>query len=333
VGRAPGTEDGLSTVFFAPKFRESIINTLWNSVRSLGPEISNPAFYKNRRLAGGMALSFGLYAATNKFLNGHYMWQNPSTHQFDLQIPTGNGNYAYIPFMPTFAAVPRNLMGGALSTASGDLKGATQQFSSILAAPLQLFGQLYSNKDFYGRPIYADTDPGTTKAVKIAGYLGLNTIPPFIKETVNYIEKKGTVPLYQSITTGMELPIKYGSDAKNNTSDFYNALDNYNTLHAKAMSDFKPTFDKIQSLIQAGQNDEAQKLVDGLSESDYTLYKDSKAGATRAGTSKAEAQFLPTYQKIKALITGGKSDQAQSLVNGLSESDYKLYQALKKKNL
>jgi len=158
-------------------------------------------------------------------------------------------------------------------------------------------------------------------------------IPPFIKEAVNYIAAKGKTPLYQSITTGMELPIKYGSDATNNTSDFYNALDNYNTMHAQALTAFKPTFDKIQQLIQSGQNDQAKKLVDNLSDSDYTLYKDLKAGSTRSSTTKAEAQFLPTYRNIQSLVQQGKTDQATQLLKGLSASDYKLYQSLKKKNV
>jgi hypothetical protein len=333
IGRARGTEDALSTVFFAPKFRESIIDTLWNSLRSITTEISNPAFYKNRRLVGGMAFSFGLYAGANKYMNGHFMWQNPSTHQFDLQIPTGNGNYAYVPFMPTFLAVPRNLLGGVLSTAQSDLKGATEQFSSVLAAPLQLFGQLYANKDFFGRPIYADTDPGTIKAQKIAGYLGLNVVPPWIKETVNYIEKRGQVPLYQAITTGMELPLKYGSDLKNSQSDLAQAMQNYQTQHAAAINSFRPTYDKVQSLIQGGKNDEAQKLVDALSDSDYQLYKDIKAGDTRKNTSKGEAQFLPTYRQIQSLLQNGKTAEAQKALDGLSDQEYKYYQALKKRGL
>jgi hypothetical protein len=333
VGRSQGTKDGLSAAFYAPPFRESIINTLWNSVKSVTTEIGNPAYYKNRNLLAGMGLTYGLYAAANKYFTGHYIWQNPSTHQFDLQIPTGNGNYAYIPFMPSFLAVPRDVLGGTLSTAEGDLKGATQEFTGVLSAPAQLFGQLYANKDFYGRPIYADTDSGAVKAQKIASYLGLNTMPPFVKEAVNYIQNKGTTPLYQSITAGLALPIKYGSAAKNNTSDFYNALDNYNAQHAQAMNAFKPTFDKIQQLLQSGQKDEALKEVNALSDSDYELYKDLKAGTSRSSTTKAEAQFLPIFRSIQKLLQDGKTDQANGIVNGLSDSDWKLYQSLKKKNI
>ncbi len=333
VGRAPMTEDSLSTAFFAPKFRESIINTLWNSGRSITTEFSNPAFYKNRRLVGGMALTFGLYTGANKFMNGHFMWQNPSTHQFDLQIPTGNSNYAYVPFMPTFLAVPRNIFGGVLSVGQSDLKGATQEFSSVLSAPLQLFGQLYANKDFFGRPIYADTDPGAVKAQKIASYLGLNVIPPWIKETVNYIAKKGQVPLYQAITTGMELPIKYGNDLKNSQSALAQATQNLAMQHAAALDSFRPTYDKVQSLIQAGKQDDAQKLVESLSDSDYQLYKDLKTVDTKKNTSKGEAQFLPTYQQIKTLIQNGKTADAQKVLDGLSSQEYKFYQALKKRGI
>jgi hypothetical protein len=278
-------------------------------------------------------LSYGLYTAANKFLTGHYIWQNPSTHQFDLQVPTGSGNYAYVPFMPSFLAVPRDILGGTLSTFEGDLKGATQQFSGVLSAPVQLFGQLYANKDFYGRPIYKDTDTGAVKGEKIASYLGLNVVPPFVKEAVTYIENKGTTPLYQSITAGLALPIKYGSDAKNNTSDFYDALDNYNAMHAQAVAKFKPTFDKIQQLLQSGQKDQAQQILNGLSDDDYTLYKDALAGQKSASTTQAEAQFLPTYRNIQNLVKQGNTSQAQVLLNGLSDSDYKLYQKLKGKGL
>ena len=187
----------------------------------------------------GVGLTYGLYNATNKYFNGHYTWQNPSGHQFDLQIPTGNGNYAYVPFMPTIMTIPRDLAGGTLSLAEGDIKGATSQFSGVFSAPLQMFGQLYANKDFYGRPIYNDTDPRGVKAAKITSYLGLNSAPPFVTSAVNYIENRSSTPLYQSLTTGLALPIKYGSDAKNNTSDFYNALENI-TQHAQAAGAFSP---------------------------------------------------------------------------------------------
>ena len=333
VGRSRGTEDALTTAFYAPRFRESIVNTLWNSLKAVTTDISNPAFYKNRQLLGGMAFSFGLYTAANKYLNGHYIWQNPSGHQFDLQIPTGKGNFAYVPFMPSFLAVPRNLIGGGLSLAQGDLQGATQQFTSVLSAPLQLFGQLYANQDFYGRPIYNNTDPGTVKAQKIASYLGLNTVPPFVKEAVTYIENKGTIPLYQAITTGLNLPVKYGSQATNNKSAFYNALTNYDAQHAQAIAAFKPTFDQIQQLIQSGQTDKAQQIVNNLSDSDWALYKDLKTGNTTASTTASEAQFYPTYQQIQSLIAQGKTAQAQAMVDGLSDADYKAYQRFKSENL
>ena len=43
VGRSRATEDALSSVFYAPRFRESIINTLWNSLKAGTTEIKNPA--------------------------------------------------------------------------------------------------------------------------------------------------------------------------------------------------------------------------------------------------------------------------------------------------
>ena len=279
-----------------------------------------------------MAIAYGIYVALNKKLSGHYIWDNPSGHQFDLQIPSGNGNFVYIPFMPSFLAVPRNVIGGALSLAQGDLQGMTQQFTSILSAPLQLAGELYANKDFYGNAIYKNTDPGTVKAQKIASYLGLNTVPPFIKETVAYIQQAGKMPLYQAVTMGLNLPIKYASAASTNSNIYYTALTNYQNAHAAALLNFKPTFDQIQQLAQSGQTQQAQQLLDNLSDSDYALYKSLSTSAKTASTTKAEAQFMPTYQQIRSLVQSGQTAQAQQMLDGLSAEDYKIYQLLNKKN-
>jgi hypothetical protein len=106
-----------------------------------------------------------------------------------------------------------------------------------------------------------------------------------------------------------------------------------NDPHSQAVENFRPTFDKIQSLIKAGQTDQAQQMLDALSPSDYKLYQGLKTGASRTTTTKSELQFLPTYQEIKSLISSGKTDEALSRVNALSDADYKLYQALRKKGL
>ena len=52
VGRSQATKDGLSAAFYAPPFRESIVNMLWNSLKSVTTEFGNPAYYKNRRFLG-----------------------------------------------------------------------------------------------------------------------------------------------------------------------------------------------------------------------------------------------------------------------------------------
>ena len=99
------------------------------------------------------------------------------------------------------------------------------------------------------------------------------------------------------------------------------------------MQQFKPTFDQIQSLVKAGSKDEAQKVLDNLSDSDYQLYKDTLAVEKRGATSKGEAQFLPTYRQIQSLVNAGKSDEAQQTLDGLSDQEYKYYQLMKKKGL
>ena len=98
IGNAegPGPQDALSSVFYAPRFRESIVNTLIKYMKAGTSEIKNTAS-TDRQLLAGMAIAYGIYVALNKKLSEHYISDDPSGHQFDLQVPSGDGNFVYIP--------------------------------------------------------------------------------------------------------------------------------------------------------------------------------------------------------------------------------------------
>lgn len=329
AGRSLKTQDKLSASLFAPKFREGILNTLFNTVKSVTTEIRNPAFYKNRRLVAGMAITYAAYNALNYKLNGNFMWSNPNGHEFDLRIPRDNGEVVYMPFMPSFLAFGRNLVSGVLNVGKGDFKTAGQQFSGVLSMPFQIGSQVLTNKNYFGNPIYADTDTTSTKLLKIAKYVGLAVNHPYVAELMNQISDKK--PLYQSISTALELPLKFSSQTKEQQAQFYDALDKQRLDQARANDAFLPVFTQIQGLIKAGKNDEAQSQLDNLSDSDYEIYKNMKAAETRGGTIKSQQAFLPTYNVIRTKVLSGDLQGAQAQLDGLSDDEYKFYSQLNTK--
>ena len=332
AGRSKGAEDLLSAVFFAPKFREGIIRTLWNTGRSITTDIRNPAFQKNRRLALGMAITYASYNALNKQLNGNYMWENEPGKEFDLKIPLPDGQYTYLGFMPSFLAFARNIGSGILATGQGDIKTAKQKFGSVFSMPLKVMAEVSANKDYFGRTIYNENDNGKTKAEKIAKYIGLDVSHPFITETMKQLFPEFTLgkgktapPIYQSISQALELPFKFNTVDQVAKSQFYKAMDEHKKVQYQATQDFKPKYDHIVELTQKGLTDQAQGALDDLSDQEYEIYKSILASDKRYQTQKGEADIYDTVIQVRQLMKEGKNDEAQKIVDGLSDEEYRLF--------
>lgn len=339
--RARKTSDALSAVFFAPVFRESVFGVLANALKSITPssvdlnlgvtrfkgELSNPAFYRNRRLVGGMVFTFAMYQLFNKVMNGSYTWQNPNGHEFDLRVPLADGNNMYIPFMPSFLALPRAAASSALGFAKGDIKTGEQQASSFFSLPLQTTLQLYANKDYFGTAIYKDTDSAAVKAEKIGQFIGLAASHPFVHAVVDGIEKKQ--PIYQSLSEAATLPLKFQQDSTIDKGAFYDALGNAQQQNADASGPAADTYGQVQQLLQAGDKAGAQKIVDGLTDDQYKAYTNYKRAQTSKNTTAAESALFGTYQQIQQLAKEGKTDQAKAMVDKMSDADYHTYQLLK----
>lgn len=286
-GRSKKTQDQLSAIFFAPTFREGIINTLFNTgkagvdlAKNLGGARGplDPTLIKNRKLLAGMTITFVLYNLLNASLNDddddengkEWMFDNPKNRKFALQIPTDDGTLVYVEFMPSFLAFARNMISGALALPQGDFDTAKQKFGSVLSMPIQVFTQIWANKDYFDREIYKETDTGGQKALKIAQHLGLSVNHPYIQETIYQIQDKK--PLYQSIITGLELPLKFSTKDKVATGEYYDALDKKAKENARAKSKVQPIYDKVQKLKNEKKFEEATALVNSLSEDEQIIY-------------------------------------------------------------
>ena len=228
--------DTLSTFAFAVRFREGLINTYWNTIKSLSPaEWNNPAFSQNRKLIMGMTVSFLGYDYLNQKLNGHHIWENPAGKKMELMIPGKDGKIYYTPFMPSQLAFFRNAVEGAAALKDWDTKTAVQKVGSNLAMGLKLTTDIIGNKDYFGNEIYDSQAPGMEQLSAIAKYVGQNANHPYIKGVWNLV---------------------------------LNA-------NAKSQKIY-PTYDKISKLIDDNKREEADLIIAGLSPEDKKAYQEMK---------------------------------------------------------
>lgn len=322
--RGDEAEDTLGATFFAPKFREGIINTLYNTgeagydfIKNLGGLKApvNPSLVRNRRLLLGMIITYLLYNMLNRHLNdddddengGENIWENPSNKKFALQIPTEDGTLIYVEFMPSFLSFARNMVGGVISLATGDISTSTQQFGSVFSMPIRTTSEILANKDYFDRPIYKETDSGIDKALKIAKYIGLSVNHPYVTEVVNQLQDKK--PLYQSLITGLELPLKFSTKDKVAQGEYYDALDKKAKENAKIKSTVQPVYDKIQKLKLEGKISEATNLYNELNEDQKIVYNRIR-----------ESPYETTKVKTEAIDTAlNKLNSGEARLNQLEK--------------
>lgn len=223
--RPKDVENALSTFFFAPKFRESMINFWGENIKAILPEvkrqdgklrinidnIKDPASRQNQKFMVGMLVTYGLYSALNKALSGHWMHENKDGKEFFLEIPKGDGRSIYVSFLPSVATVPRRVLEAVSLLKEGDIAGAIERGGTFLSQPVQTGIQMLTNKTFYGGPIYKEDDAAPIKLAKIAGYgLGQN-LHPYLGEPIELLQGRKTpgetamgmleLPAYPSAST------------------------------------------------------------------------------------------------------------------------------------
>ncbi len=312
-GRSKATQDKISALFFAPYFRESVINTLYNTgvagvdfIKNLGGLRSplDPTLQRNRRLLIGMILTYFLYNLLNKALNdGDNLWDNPANRKFALQIPSDDGTLTYIEFMPSFLSFARSMASGAINLASGDYSGAEQKFGTVFSMPIKIVTEILGHSDYYDRDIYKETDTGAQKTLKIAKYLLLQTQHQYIAEMMYQIEEKK--PLYQSIISAMELPLKFSSRDTIARNEYYDALDAKAKQNARDKERIQPTYDEVQKLKDAGDFEGANAVYNSLSDEDKVIYKKIMRTPANMSASKEDAYS----QAMADWETGDKNQQ------------------------
>ncbi len=314
LGRTQNAKDVFAASFFAPKFRESIINVFANAAKSYTTEFKNPAFGRSRSLVLGMILSYISYNYLNQQLNnGDNMWDNEAGREFQLKIPLPGGRIVYTDFMPSVLSFVRNMGSAAIAFASGNNKVGIQKTGTLFSMPIKTASEVISNSDYFGRPIYAATDDAKTKATKAIEYMGLSVTHPYFSELLNYFQ--GKQDIYKTIVTMTELPLKFSTEDKANISRAYDAKIAKQELNATERSKITDTldiYDRVQTLKADNNTAEAGRIIDELSDDQYKQY-----------------QVIMKYEQIAALKKAHQTDEAKALGDTMTDDEFLQYNAIK----
>lgn len=313
LGRTQYTKDFFGSVFFAPRFREGIINTFVNAGKSFTSEFRNPAYGRSRSLVIGMILTYIAYNYINRQLNdGDNMWDNEPGHEFDLKFKLPDGRIVYTPFMPSVLSFVRNMGSSVLNFAQGRNDVALQKAGSLFSMPIKTASEIVSNQDYFGRPIYEVSDDPATKVKKAMIYMGLAVNHPYAAELYKYFD--GKQDIYQTLVMMSELPLKFSTEEKAAISRHYQEIQDKSELNARERSNIKDmvdTYDRVQKLKAEGNTDAINPIIDGLSDKEYQQY-----------------QVIMKYEQIAALKKNKQTAEAKAVGDSLTDEEYLQYKAI-----
>lgn len=135
----------------------------------------------------------------------------------------------------------------------------------------------------------------------------------------------------------------FGQYATNDAKSYFDKRDNptkealkLKQLEAdkdKQRNDLKkkiqPVYDEVQKLAQNGEMDKAQSLVDGLSDAEYEIYKSIKQSDKQKQAKELQPKMLKVYEQVQELARTGRINEAQDIVDRLTDEEYKQYQKIK----
>lgn len=132
-------------------------------------------------------------------------------------------------------------------------------------------------------------------------------------------------PIGQS-TTAKAQAILFGKYSSQEAKDYFNRGEITKQEKAKV----QPIYDQVQSLVQSGDKAQAQSIIDSLSDADYATYQKVKSSANAEKVIQGKKDILPMYNDIQSLVKSGNEVKAQSIIDGMTDEQYKSYQAVKK---
>ncbi len=276
LGRDKTLQNVFRTFAFAPDFMETNYNIGKDSIKAfLKPNSPQAKTYR-----GFMYTVVGMYTTANAInykSTGHLMYQNSFGHEMDVAVgKDSQGKTIYVKPFGSAADFIRLPQEAVHIIASG--AGSTDQLIALLRNRLSkgasLALGLLGNADVFGNPLFGRDQYGKVipPQTQVGNLLNeaLGTFAPSSVENATGLASGKQSPL-QAGAQAAGLPVGFKNES-------YAPIQQAKDAHSAALDKFRPTFERIQKMVQAGNNAGAQAQLNDLSDADYQLYKALKSG-------------------------------------------------------
>jgi hypothetical protein len=234
-------KDSTGTAFFAPRYREAMINFWGKNVAALNPvSFSDGVGIKaNYWLENQMNLRFVLGALATyvgmDYLNqrtyGRHMWENPEGKEDKLLIPAGEKTLG-VPFLSSIATVPRAMIREGAMLARGDVSGAFMDAGRTYASQLARPGfDILANENYYGQEITKETDTPGERFAKMGAHIAGSYSHPYMRTYIDRVAKGDTNA--ESAAKALELPIRFYSTDKLASDEFWDKWNETDVVRKK----------------------------------------------------------------------------------------------------
>jgi hypothetical protein len=318
LGRSKLVQDVARTFLFSPRHTESMVRMFSSSIMATANPYKwkDPTYRDARAVFFGVAAVFVIYQMINYALNDEFTWENEAGREFDIKVRMPDDQLMYVTFFPSVFSTPRNITAGALALANGDWDTATQKFGAFTGAAMKTVLEVISNQDYFGRPIYDDTDSADDRAKKIAAYLGVSVSHPIVRELWRY--GRGDETLYQAGMLMAEMPVKFSNLTKAQQSEWYDAQEKLQAKRSKIKdNEIRPIYDELQKLKGTDREQEAIDRYNALPEGQKILYNEILSDEKRKATTKRKAAMSALYEELKKM----SPEEANKKYWALPESD------------
>lgn len=216
-------QDVLATLFFAPRYRETIVRFLVNNIESVSTKITDPAYSKNRTWIVGKIIQYFVYNEMNKKTTGHPMADNPPGYTDGILVKVGDGRTIKLPLDSSILTIPRTLIAAGENLAEGDVPGAMQTIGSRATSTLiQPISDLARNKDYFDREIVDSTATTGEKYKQAAAYVAQKYNNPLLRELTD--SRSQGDPVWQRMLRAFEIPIRVYKNASIENANYFNNL-------------------------------------------------------------------------------------------------------------
>lgn len=197
-----------------------------------------------------------------------------------------------------------------------------------LKAPVEITKALLNTPDKYGQPrdlVQKGKDIANSAITLIPGgsqmkktYQGYQAI----KEGGSY-DKNGKLQFKQGTSLKEKAQaLIFGKYASPEAQNYFNKIE----IKSDEFKKIAPIYDEVKALDAQDRGDEAQALVDELTEEEYAIYKKYKTAEKTKATLQAKKEMIPLYKKIQEV----SEEEAQIMLDGMTDEEYRIYGLVKK---